>query len=159
MIKLLTLVFLSLLMLTACTPEQEVNAFVKGSFADIQQQRQGARYLIMFWSEDCVYCTKEFPLFSKMLEQYPDVTLITIATDPFLDKKIIQKTLASYDLQTVDAWVFADASREKLYFDIDPRWRGELPLTYFFDEQNVMTKKVGLLKQEDLTKWLESGVI
>lgn len=159
MIRLLATMCVSLLMLTACAPEQQVNAFVKGSFAELQQQHQGTRYLVMFWSVDCVYCDKEFPLFSKMLKQYPDISLITVATDPFLDKKIIREKLASHNLQTVNAWVFADASREKLYFDIDPQWRGELPLTYFFDEQNIKTKKMGLLKQEDLTKWLESGVI
>lgn len=154
MIKIVNMAFLSLLMLAGCTPEQEVNAFVKGSFTDIQHHHQGTRYIIMFWSEDCAYCGKEFSLFDKVLEHYPKVKLITVATDPFLDRKIIQQKLESYNLQMTEAWVFADPVAEKLYFDVEQGWRGELPLTYLFDEKNTKTRSAGLLKGDELMRWL-----
>ena len=154
--KKIVFTLLSLLALVNCTPEQEINAFVKGSFSEIQQQHQGKPYLILFWSEECAYCTKELALLGKVVEKNKDVTLITVATDPFLAEKTVRQKLASYDLQNAEAWVFSDSVPEKLYFDVDQRWRGELPLTYLFDAHNNKTKKVGILKENELTVWLQN---
>ena len=49
---------------------------------------------------------------------------------------------------------FADAYAETLYFDVDKRWRGELPLTFLFDSINQKTKRIGLLPETILAAWL-----
>lgn len=141
-------------MLCSYTQAQEVKPFVKGTFAEIQQQHQGKPYLIMFWSEDCAYCMKELAMFGQVLEQQTDVSLITVATDPFLEEEKVQKKLATFNLQQAEAWVFAEPFAETLYFDVDKRWRGSLPLTFMFDSQNNKTKKIGLLSEKVLENWL-----
>jgi len=159
MIKL-CLVLLVALVLSGCEQEQKINAFVKGSFVEIQQQHhQGKPYLIMFWSEDCAYCMKELELIGDLLATETAFNLVTVSTDSFLSEDEIRQKLTSFNLQNVEAWVFAEAYAETLYLDVDKRWRGELPLTYLFDSQNNKTKKMGILSKQDLLAWVDFGVI
>lgn len=154
MIKRLFVLLSCIWLISACSEPQQVNNFVKGSFASIEQQHQGKPYLIMFWSEDCAYCMKELELFGQMLQQYPEMMLVTVATDPFLDKNKVREKLASFNLQQTQAWVFSEPYAETLYFDVDKRWRGELPLTFLVDSQNQKTKKIGMLSENTLASWL-----
>jgi len=128
--------------------------FVKGSFEQIQQENKGRPYIIAFWSVTCAYCMKELALFGELMDQYPQVKLITITTDPFLEDESVQQLLATKNLEGTETWVFADNFVERLYFDINPRWRGELPLTYFFDDKGVMIKHMGVVKKVELLEWL-----
>lgn len=129
--------------------------FIKGSFEQIQQQNKDRPYIVAFWSVTCSYCMKELALFGQLMKQYPQVKLITITTDPFLEDDSVKRLLASKNLTGTETWVFADNFAERLYFDINPRWRGELPLTYFFDKKNVMVKHMGVVKEDDLVEWLK----
>jgi thiol-disulfide isomerase/thioredoxin len=148
------LVLLIALVLLGCEQEQKINAFVKGSFAEIQQQHHGKPYLIMFWSEDCAYCMKELELFGDLLKTQTKFNLITVSTDSFLSEDQIRQKLSSFNLQQAEAWVFAEPIVETLYFDVDKRWHGSLPLTFMFDAQNNKTKKIGIVDKETLTAWL-----
>jgi len=136
--------------------EQTVNPFVKGSFTAIQQQHQKTPHLIVFWSQDCAYCMKELEMLGSVLKKHPDLVLVTVATDPFLDEQFIQSKMASFGLRDVEKWVFASDYPETLYFDVDKRWRGELPLTYLIDHDNNKIKKSGMLKHEQLQAWLST---
>jgi len=133
--------------------ETKFNAFVKGSFAQIQQQHKDTPYIIVFWSETCAFCMKELAVFGRLIPQYPHIKLITISTDPFLEDETVQHILSSKNLENTETWVFADNFAERLYFDINPRWRGELPLTYFFDKKNTMLKHMGIVKEAELLEW------
>lgn len=135
--------------------ETAFNPFVKGSFQQIQQQNKDRPYIIAFWSVTCAYCMKELAMFGQLMQKYPDVKLITITTDPFMDDASVSKLLANKNLQGTETWVFADNFAERLYFDINPRWRGELPLTYFFDKNNGMLKHMGIVKEHELLEWLD----
>lgn len=136
-----------------------VNEFIKGSFTKIQQQNQGAPYLVLFWSEQCAYCMKELEDLGRLPnDQKSAFKLVTVSTDPFMDKAFIRQKLASFNLPDAEAWVFSSHHAETLYFDVDKRWRGELPLTFLFDSQNNKIKKMGALKPEDLTVWLNNQI-
>ncbi len=135
--------------------ESAYKPFVKGSFNQILQQNKDRPYIIAFWSVTCAYCMKELALFGQIMKEYPQVKLITITTDPFLEDESVQKLLKAKNLTGTETWVFADNFAERLYFDINPHWRGELPLTYFFDKNNAMVKHMGIVKEEELVKWLK----
>ncbi|MFW5444409.1 MAG: TlpA family protein disulfide reductase [Methylococcaceae bacterium] len=134
--------------------ESDFNAFVKGSFSQIQQQYKNTPHIVVFWSETCAFCMKELAIFGRLIPQFPQVKLITISTDPFLDDNTVQQILSSKKLEGTETWVFADDFAERLYFDVSPRWRGELPLTYFFDRNNTMLKHMGIVKEAELVEWL-----
>jgi len=136
--------------------ETAYKPFVKGSFAQIQQKNKDRPYIIAFWSVTCAYCMKELALFGELMEKYPNVKLITITTDAFLEDDTVEELMARKKLKGTETWVFADNYVERLYFDINPRWRGELPLTYFFDKNGEMLKHMGVVNEAELVEWLDN---
>jgi len=146
-------VFASLLLLMGFTSDTAVKPFVKGSFSEIQQQHDGKPYLILFWGQDCAYCMKELAMLGELLVDYPEVTIVTVATDPFLNAKWVMDKMSGFGLHQAQNWVFAAEYPETLYFDVEKRWRGELPLTYLFDGQQLI-RHSGMLKQADMSSWL-----
>ncbi len=140
--------------------ETEIRPFIKGSFKQIQQDHKDKPFIVTFWSETCAFCMKELALFGQLLKTYPNVEIVSISTDPFLNDEIVQQILSSKNLETAEKWVFADDFAERLYFDIHPGWRGELPLTYFFDKNNKMLRQMGMIKEKELIDWLaEQSVV
>jgi len=140
--------------LVSCSEPQPINAFVKGSFEQIQQTHQDKPHLVIFWSQDCAYCMKEFTFLAEALAQAGTVKLITVATDPFLSADIIHQLHQTNNLMDAEAWVFSEAVIEKLYFDVDKSWRGELPLMYLVNGNRV-TKHMGIMTQAKLVTWIK----
>jgi thiol-disulfide isomerase/thioredoxin len=153
-IRKLFLVFSLLFTSVVLANEAEIKPFIKGSFEQIQQDHKGKPYIITFWSESCVFCMKELALFGRLSKTYSNVEIVSITTDPFLEQQKVDYILSSKELISVKKWVFADNYVERLYFDVDKKWRGELPLSYFFDRNNKMIKKVGAIKENELIDWL-----
>lgn len=150
----LTLIIMSLILMgQASAKESTIQPFIKGSFEQIQKEHQDKPYIIAFWSETCGYCMKELALFGKLLKRHPGVEIVTISTDPFLNDDTVNRILSSKNLQDVQKWVFADNYAARLYSDVDPKWRGELPLTYFFDANNQKLKHMGTINKQELIAW------
>ncbi|MDD5330830.1 MAG: TlpA family protein disulfide reductase, partial [Sulfuricella sp.] len=59
--------------------------------------------------------------------------------------------------QRADAWVFADAVPERLYFEADGKWRGELPRTYLYDAAHRATAFSGKIDPAQLERWVRSN--
>ncbi len=153
--QIMTLLIMNLLFINpVAASETDIKPFVKGSFKQIQQKHNNKAYIISFWSESCAYCMKELAMFGKLLQNYPDVELVSITTDPFLNAQTVEQILSSKNLQKIEKWVFADDYVERLYYDIEPGWRGELPLTYFFDRHNKKRKHMRVIQQNELISWL-----
>lgn len=155
MTKLVKAIVLSgLIFLLGAKAYEVVKPFVKGSFAEIQTTYLTQPHIIMFWGQDCAYCMKELAMMGELLPVYPEVNLITVNTDPFLEQSFIQTKLAEFNLERRPAWGFASDFPETLYLDVDKRWRGELPLTVFVDAEGNRLNKRGLIKQADMEAWL-----
>lgn len=144
-----------LILLCSCSQQQPVHDFVKGSFASLQQRYHDRPHLIVFWSQDCVYCLKELTLFAKALSATQQVKLITVATDPFLAKSVIRKLHHENHLDNAEPWVFANKVPERLYFDVDKNWRGELPLVILVDKHNKVSKHLGAMTETELLTWVK----
>ncbi|MGR9116354.1 MAG: TlpA family protein disulfide reductase [Gammaproteobacteria bacterium] len=132
----------------------EIKPFVKGSFAEIQTQYKNKPFILVFWSESCGYCMKELAMFGKLHKQFPNVELITVATDAFLDEETVKNVLSRSQLDLNQTWVFAEQFPESIYSDVNKRWRGELPVTHFFSRTHQETRHMGIIKEEELLKWL-----
>jgi len=152
------LILLTILVLFINTVRADLSIlpFSKGSFSEIKDQYNNKPFVVVFWSESCSYCMKELALFGKLYKQYPDVTIITIATDPFLDDQIVRDVLNRSGLELNQTWVFAEQFPERIYADINKRWRGELPVTHFFNRDNQETRHLGIVKEDELVEWLSA---
>ena len=72
-----------------------------------------------------------------------------LAADESSANKQIEQLLKQHKLEGVENWVFADENSQKLRFEIDPKWYGELPRTYFFDSAHHRTGISGAMSKED----------
>jgi thiol-disulfide isomerase/thioredoxin len=151
--KICLILFSFLIFSSVSASELEIKAFIKGSFEQIKQAHKDHPYVISFWSETCGYCMKELALLGKLLKSTPNVTLVSITTDPFLEPQTINRILSQKNLQQVEKWVFSDHNAAPLYYDVDQNWHGELPFTYFFDKNNQMLKHMGTINKKELTDW------
>lgn len=145
-----------LLAINTAKAEMTILPFVKGSFSEIKQQHRDKPFILVFWSESCSYCMKELAMLGKLYKQYPDVAVITVATDPYLDEEIVRKVLNRSQLELEQTWVFAEQFPERIYADINKRWRGELPVIHFFDRHNLETRHMGIVKEDELIEWLSA---
>ncbi len=131
-----------------------INPFIKGSLSEIKDQRQNKPFVLIFWSESCSYCMKELAMFGKLSKQYPDIDLVIVATDPFLEETTVNDVLSRSQLDVQQTWVFAEQFPEIIYADINKRWRGELPATHFYNRDHEETRHMGIVKEDELIKWL-----
>ena len=151
--------FLSLLTpFSAGSAEDKPKAFVQGSFAEIVAANVDKPFIVSMWSIDCPPCIRELKLWSELHTKHPKMALVLISTDgmdasPTINA-LLKQTLSASAAQKLASWVFADEFEERLRFEIDPQWHGELPRTLFFDRNHDRHSVSGLLKREQIEQWL-----
>lgn len=136
---------------------QEAKHFVRGSYQEIVAARAGKPFIVSLWSLDCVHCRDDMALFRNMLKKYPGLDLVLIATDTPEQSPAISRTLQQYRLGRSASWVFADSYTERLRFEVDGQWYGELPRTYFFDAQGHATAISGKLDRAQTERWVRAN--
>ena len=150
-------IFLTLALLLALAPPvaaQEIRPFVSGSIQEITAARQGKPFILGMWSLTCTHCREELSLLSGMVKKYPNLDLVLVATDTPEESEAIAATLNQFSLGRTQAWVFADPFAERLRFEIDRKWHGELPRTYLYDATHAITAISGKLDRQRLEQWM-----
>lgn len=150
------LLFILLLVVTGvASAADNLRPFVSGSMAQIQKEYSGKPFVMFLWSLSCTYCPTELEMFGKFRQEHPELNLVLIATDTLEDKPEILSHLAGYGLSEVESsWVFAEDMPERLRFEIDRRWYGEVPRTYFYDQTHDRLVKTGLVGEAFVKEWL-----
>lgn len=134
---------------------QEIKPFVRGSYQQIVAARQGKPFIVNFWSLTCSYCMVELAMLKKLKKKYPGLDLVLVSTDTPEEEKAVSATLAKFSLGKAEAWVFADSYTERLRFEIDKKWQGELPRTYFFSPKKEATAISGKLEYKEVEQWVK----
>jgi thiol-disulfide isomerase/thioredoxin len=134
---------------------QEIKPFVRGSYQQIVAARQGKPFIVNFWSLTCSYCMVELAMLKKLKKNYPRLDLVLISTDTPEEEKSVSATLAKFSLGKAEAWVFADSYTERLRFEVDKKWQGELPRTYFFSPNKEVTAISGKLEYKEVEQWVK----
>lgn len=150
-------IFLTLALLLALVPPvaaQEIRPFVSGSIKEITAARLGKPFILGMWSLTCTHCREELSLLSSMAKKYPNLDLVLVATDTPEEGDAISAMLGQSGLGGAEAWVFADPFAERLRFEIDRKWHGELPRTYLYDSTHVITAISGKLDRQRLEQWM-----
>ena len=150
-------IFLLLALLLALAPPvaaQEIRPFVSGSIREITAARQGKPFILGLWSLTCTHCREELSLLAGMVKKYPHLDLVLVATDTPEEGEAIGAALSQSGLGGTEAWVFADSFAERLRFEVDRKWHGELPRTYFYDATHAMTAISGKLDRQRLDLWM-----
>jgi hypothetical protein len=134
--------------------EPAIKPFEPDSFAQIVAGARGKPQVVMVWSLDCSYCEPSFEALAQA--QRRGLKVVTIATDPVDDEEatnLIRRKLAKSGLHA-ETWAFGPAPAEQLRHSIDPRWRGEMPRSYWFDGKGQVRAYSGLITAERVTSML-----
>jgi len=94
-------------------------------------------------------------MLKKLARKYPRLDLVLVSTDTPEEEKSVSATLAKFSLGKAEAWVFADSYTERLRFEVDRKWQGELPRTYFFSAKNEVKAISGKLEQKEVEQWIK----
>jgi thiol-disulfide isomerase/thioredoxin len=135
-----------------------VRPFVAGSLAKIVAERQGKPFILAFWSVNCAHCPMELKALGEIRQRNPQVDIVLVAADTPDESPLTAQMAASYGLGKVEQWVFADDMPERLRFEIDRRWHGELPRTHFYDRQHRIEAVSGLVPKQQLLGWVKANV-
>ncbi len=143
------LVFIILNTFNIIPAQADSSAFTSGSYQKILAANTNQPFMLILWSVDCSSCLKEMTLLSDIYKNNPDIKMIMLATDGISDKMQIEQILEQHQLAEIENWVFADENSQKLRFEIDPKWYGELPRTYFFDSAHQRTGISGVMSKKE----------
>jgi len=126
---------------------------VAGSMQQIRSAHAGQPFVLSLWSITCSHCPAELAQLGKLQQQHPDLNVVLVSTDSPDDATALSAMLAGHGLEGAEAWVYADGFTERLRYEIDPRWGGELPRTYLFDRQHRVMAHSGALTPAQLQHW------
>ena len=129
--------------------QSALKPFISGSYQQLLASNANNPFMLVVWSVDCSPCLKEMALLSDIHKNNPNMKMIMLAADDLSSSEQIEQKLKQHQLDGIDNWVFADENSRKLRFEIDPKWYGELPRTYFFDDAHQRTGVSGVMSKED----------
>lgn len=152
-VYLLLLMLASGLIKTADAAEA-VRPFVSGSLRQILDSRKDKPFILVFWSLECQFCPTELKMMGEFKRRYPKLDVILVATDSPQEISQLSDRARHYGTDKMEQWVFAEDMPERLRFEIDRRWYGEVPRTQFYDRTHRHETKTGLVSQQFLEDWL-----
>jgi thiol-disulfide isomerase/thioredoxin len=133
---------------------ESIRPFTLGSLAQVLGAREGKPFVLVLWSLDCQYCPTELKMLSELKRNHPKLDVVLIATDTVNDMPQLNSRTESYGMGKAEQWVFAEDMPERLRFEIDRRWYGEVPRTYFYDQKHQREAKTGLVSKKFVEDWL-----
>lgn len=134
----------------------EIKPFVSGSLKKIQTAQSGSPFIISLWSIDCPPCYKEMETWRQLNQQHPDLKIILVATDDLEFQPDVLATTKQLRVDHFESWQFAEQNTDRLRFEIDKNWYGELPRTYLINAEGEATGVSGVIAYKTLEKWVES---
>lgn len=127
--------------------------FVSGSLSKIVAERQGKPFILALWSITCTHCPDELKTLGRLKAKNPKLDIVLVAADSPEDASHAVEMARSHGLAKVPQWVFADEMPERLRYEIDRNWHGELPRTYFYDRRHSVVAVSGLVPSQLLEQW------
>lgn len=126
----------------------------------LTQQRERP-LLVNFWATFCDPCRDEFPDLVKIDKDYRPHALefVTVSLDDMSELKTeVPKFLGSMKA-TMPAYLLNATDPEPAINIVDPRWRGDLPATYLYNEKGeIVYKHIGRVNPVELREAIEKAV-
>ncbi len=132
-------------------------SFERGSWAKLRAAHAGEPTVVHLWGLTCGPCLVELPQWGKLQAERSDLKLVLIAADPLpQEPDRVAATLAKAGLGGSESWSFTDRFYERLRYEIDPAWAGELPRTVMIDADGKTTVLPGVADLAQVRAWLDA---
>lgn len=131
--------------------------YERGAFSQLVKAHAGRPLIIHFWSVTCPPCLAELPQWAQMLADKKNVDIVFINTDGDEDRPRAAARAEKAGLGKAAHYGFSDDFVEKLYFEADSSWRGELPFTALVAPDGAVTAVTGAVDDPLVVNWLAKG--
>jgi thiol-disulfide isomerase/thioredoxin len=137
----------------------ELRSFTLGSWQKILQSHEGRLTLVHFWGVTCGPCKVELPQLGDFMKQHPAVDVVTIDADLVPNSDVAALSmLKQAGLSPAENWMFSDGFAERLRYEIDPGWQGDIPRTILISRDGSMTTIEGATEPAALQEWFSAHV-
>ena len=136
--------------------EHVIRTFNSGSYQQILRENVGSPFVLAIWSVDCPSCLKDMDLLHTLHQQHPELKIVMLSTDEPSAANEVKGILARHQLGELDHWLFGSEDAQKLRYEIDSSWYGELPRTYFYTSSHTRTGKSGALKLDEMESQIKT---
>jgi thiol-disulfide isomerase/thioredoxin len=131
-----------------------IKPFERGSWQAIRQAHAGRPTLVHFWGVTCGPCKVELPQLGKFAKSHPGVDVVMIDADLVPNTPAAVKAMVTQaGLASAESWAFGDAFTERLRYEIDPKWQGDIPRTVLIGKDGSAKTIEGSAEAADLEKW------
>jgi len=134
--------------------EDQTQPFRAGSLNEILKARQGKPFILMFWSLDCASCMKDLDALAASMKKHPKLDLVMVSTDDAEFAGEVNDMLAKHQLKQIESWIFSESNAQRLRYEVDPSWYGELPRSYFYDAGHNRLPVSGAITTEHIDAWV-----
>jgi len=136
--------------------QSELKPFRRGSWQELRHAHAGRPTIVAFWGVTCGPCKVELPMLGAFMRDQAGVDVVTISADlvpdlPEATRSMLQKA----GLGSAENWIFDDGFVERLRFEIDPAWQGDIPRTMLIAGDGSITAIEGSADMGELTKWVK----
>ena len=143
-----------------CAPSAfatDIQAYGRGDLAAIRSNHAGRFLVVHYWSLTCLPCMVEMPRLASFARERPDIDFVFVAADPHEQSERIAARLARFGLSDATHYAFADAFVERLRFEADKTWQGELPFTLLIAPDGKTRTHLGEIDPPTLQRWRADG--
>jgi hypothetical protein len=131
-----------LLIFSSFATAEDIKSYQRGDWQSILSSNPNRPLVVHFWGVTCSPCVKEMPLWGQFTQNTSNLNILYVQVDNVpLDQ--MKKMLSKAKLQSANNYYLNSRFDELLRHEIDPRWRGETPMTLIIDKDNKQTLKVG----------------
>jgi thiol-disulfide isomerase/thioredoxin len=131
--------------------------FERGSWDKLRAAHAGQPTIIHFWGLTCAPCLVEMPKWGKLLAERSDLKLVLIDADSVpQSSEQVAVALDRAGLGKAESWIFTDRFYERLRYEIDKAWAGELPRTMMIARDGVVTVLPGVADLATVRAWLDA---
>jgi thiol-disulfide isomerase/thioredoxin len=150
------LLLLGTFSVAAAAEEAELKSFERGSWQQILRSHAGRPTLVHFWGVTCGPCKAELPQLGQFIKDHPGIDVVTISADlvpnlPDATRSMLEKAA----LSSAENWMFSDGFADRLRFEIDPAWQGDIPRTMLIARGGEVTTIEGSAEMAELDKWAQ----
>lgn len=156
MIRWLVLICLALAPAPSAAIAAEPQPFVQGSFAALRAAHAGRPWIVHLWGLSCGPCLIELPQWGQLAKDNAGAAIVLINADrpdPRANPRITG-VLERAGLAGVPSYVFADRFEDRLRFELDAEWQGELPRTLLIGAGGVVSAMTGTADMAAIREWI-----
>ncbi|MBU6458463.1 MAG: TlpA family protein disulfide reductase [Bradyrhizobium sp.] len=137
----------------------KLRSFERGSWQQLLHSHAGRPTLVHFWGVTCGPCKVELPQLGAFMKQNPSVDVVTIDADlvPNSDSAALSM-LQRAGLSLAENWMFSDGFAERLRYEVDPAWQGDIPRTILISRNGTVATIEGSAEPSVLQKWSDGQI-